>query len=134
MSKLITLNEFTEDIEDYVNESNNVVRGLKLIFAYNDFLNQSIKEDMFIGENPLFPDFTKCTQNEAVNKGIKKSFDNFGKDEFQVTIYKKYGNNKKYSFVTSYHLKTVSDLIGKLEEYNSQHPIYGWNYDIQDLK
>lgn len=127
MNELKTLNEFTEDIEDYVNESRNEERGLKLIFAFNDFLNQPIKEDMFIGENPLFPDFVKCTTKEAITQGIKKSFNNFGKDEFCVSIYQKYGPEKKPSYVTSFHLKTVNDLVGKIDNYNSSHPIYGWN-------
>lgn len=127
MYKLRTLNEFTEDIEDYVNESKNVERGLKLIFAYNDFLNQPIKEEMFIGENPLFPNFVKCTQKEATTKGIEKSFDNFGKDEFYVCVYRKYGYENKPTYVTSFHLKTVNDLVGKIDDYNSQHPVYGWN-------
>lgn len=128
MYKLRTLSEFTEDIEDYVNESKNSERGLKLIFAYNDFLSQTIKEDMFTGENPLFPNFIKCTQKEATDKGIERSFNNFGqKDEFYVCIYKKYEHENKSSYVTFYHLKTVADLVGKFEGYNSQHTNYGWN-------
>ena len=38
-------------------------------------------EDMFTGENPIFPDFIKCTPKQAEQLGIKKSFDNFGKND-----------------------------------------------------
>jgi hypothetical protein len=127
MKKLITLNEFTEDIADYVNESMNFERGLKYIFAYNDFLNQPIKEDMFIGENPLFYDFEKRTQAEAVCYGIEKSFHYLGNNEYSVCIYKKYGNENKKGYVTSYHLKTINDLVGKIDIHNNVHPKYGWS-------
>ena len=127
MDKLINLNQFTKEIEDYVHESNNVERGLQLIFAYNDFLSQPIKEEMFIGENPLFPNFVKCSQKEAITKGIENSFNNFGKDEFYVRVYRKHGHENKPGYLTSFHLKTVNDLVGKIDHYNSHHTVFGWN-------
>jgi hypothetical protein len=46
---------------------------------------------------------------------------------FYVCVYQKYGHENKPCYVTSFHLKTVNDLVGKIDEYNSQHPVFGWN-------
>ena len=130
MNTLIPLSQFVEDINQYVQESHSTERGLNLIFIYNDFLKQPIQEEMFLAENPLFPGFVKCSQKEATIKRIEKSFDNFGKDGFYVSVlHPEYGEDKKPCFVTSFHLKTVGDLIGKVKDCNSKHPVFGWNHD-----
>jgi len=130
LDKLICLNDFVDNVRDYVNESQSTERGLNLIFSYNDFLNQDIKEEMFTGDNTLFPDFIKCTQKFASINRIEKSFDTFGKDEWQVTILRKvgkeYGIPERISLVSSFHLKVINDLVGKIEEYNSFNEKFGW--------
>lgn len=134
MDKLITLNSFVAEVEQYALESLNYERATQLIFAYNDFLNQAISEEMFIGDNALFPNFTKCTQKFSSENRLDKSFDNFGGNEFQVSIMrivgKEYGQQDKICLVTSYHLKIVNDLVGKFDDYNSRNEKFGWNYDV----
>ena len=129
-NRLISLIDFVSEISDYYHESKNSERALELIFNYNEFLKQPIKERMFIDDNelPLFEGFIKSTQKNTVNNRHKKTFDNFGKNEFQVTTYRKYGNDKKKSFITSYYLKTVNDLVGKIEEYNPDSS-FSWCQD-----
>ena len=124
-NKLISINDFINDVSEYYRESHNSKRALELIINYNDFLNQPITEAMFInhGEKPLFEGFKKCSQKETVSNRYKKSFDNFGKDEFQITIFKVY--RKKMTYVTSFHLKTINDLVGKIDEFNSDS-IFSW--------
>ena len=121
---LVSLSEFVDKASDYTLESKNTDRGLKMIYAYNNFLNTPICEEMFTGENPLFIDFVKCCQSEALKKGIKNSFDNFGEDAFSVTVYrmagKEYNQKDRMTFVTSYHLKTINDLIGKIDRYREE--------------
>jgi len=119
MKKLITLSDFIEEIESYVSESFNIERGLDLIIYYKDFLKQPIKEEMFLGDKPLFPGFVKCNQKEATSKGYLKSFDNYGEEGFYMTIYKKYDNDRNPSWVLSFNLKTINDLIGKVEEFDN---------------
>jgi hypothetical protein len=127
MNKLITLNKFVEDIENYVNESKNISRALQLIFDYQKFLSQPIKEEMFLGDDTLFPGFVKATQKEATIRRFEKTFYNFGKDGFYVSVlHKEYGEDKKPCFVTSFHLKTVGDLVGKVDECNGKDPYFGW--------
>lgn len=84
----------------------------KMFVEYAKFLNMDLREDMFTGENPIFPDFVKCTQKYAVNNNILKSFDDFGKNEFSITMYRNYDANgvKKTTFVTSYRIKKVEQL------------------------
>lgn len=129
-NKLVSLNDFVSEISEYYNESKNSERALELIFNYNEFLKQPIKEEMFLNNNeiPLFEDFVKLSQKDTVNSRHKKSFNNFGKNEFQVTTYRKYGNDKKYSFVTSFHLKTINDLVDKIEDYNPNSS-FSWCQD-----
>ncbi len=119
MKKLITLSDFIEEIESYVSESFNIERGLDLIVYYKDFLKQPIKEEMFLGDKPLFPGFVKCNQKEATSKGYLKSFDNYGEKGFYMTIYKEYDNDRNPSWVSSFNLKTINDLIGKVEEFDN---------------
>ena len=130
LDKLITLNDFVDNIKDYVNESHSTERGLRLIFDYNDFLNQDIKEEMFMGETPLFDGFKNIFQSEALKLGIKKSFQKDSKGEFSVCVYrtvgKEYGISERTTYVTSFHLKSVNDLIGKIDEYNSFNKQFGW--------
>ncbi len=84
----------------------------RMVKDYAKFLNKNLTEEMFIGKRPVFPGFVKITQNEATKGDVKLSFDNFGKDEFSVTQLKKYKpTDDKLSFVTSYHLKTIEDLV-----------------------
>ncbi len=130
LDKLITLNDFVDNICDYVNESQSAERGLKLIFDYNDFLNQNIKAEMFTGEDCLFPGFANIMQSEALRRQIKKSFQKDSNGEFSVCVYrtvgKEYDIPERTTYVTSFHLKTVNDLIGKIEEYNSFNEQFGW--------
>ena len=130
LDKLISLNEFVDDILDYVNESQSTERGLKLIFDYNDFLNQDIKKEMFTDECPLFPGFVNIMQSEALVRQIKKSFQKDSKGDFSVCVYrtvgKEYDIPERTTYVTSFHLKTVNDLIGKISEYNSFNEQFGW--------
>ena len=121
---LVSLSEFVDGISDYTSQSKNTDRGLKMIYAYNNFLKTPICEEMFTGKNPLFIDFVKCCQSEALKKGIKNSFDNFGEDAFSVTVYrmagKEYNQKDRMTFVTSYHLKTINDLVGKIDRYREE--------------
>lgn len=130
LDKLISLNEFVDDILDYVNESQSHERGLKLIFDYNDFLNQDIKEEMFTDEEPLFPGFVNIMQSEALRRQIKKSFQKDSEGKFSVCVYrtvgKEYGIEERITYVTTFHLKTVNDLIGKIDNYNSFNEKFGW--------
>lgn len=117
---LLPLSAFVYSMENYTSESNNHERSVKLIYAYNHFLITRITEDMFTGENPLFPDFVKCTQKYAVENNIERSFYNFGEDAFTVTVYKEseYSKTKSgKSFCSYFHLKTIGDLIGKVDQY-----------------
>lgn len=137
ITKLLSLAEFVTDIQDYVTESNNPERAYKLIVAYKDFLNTPITEEMFTGKEPLFDGFVKCHPSAATTdpyNRIVKSFDNFGKEKFSITILKQAGvdfisvkevsgyklddkNMKKLSFHTYFHLKTINDLVGKIDNY-----------------
>jgi hypothetical protein len=134
MDKLITLNSFVTEVEQYARESLNYERIAQLIFAYSDFLNQPISEEMFVGHNALFPNFIKCPQKYASENRVDKSFDNFGENEFQVSIRrvvgKEYGQKDRMSLVTSYHLKIVNDLVGKFDDYDSRNEKFGWNDDV----
>lgn len=131
MENLRTLNHFVVEIEQYVKESFDYQKLIEVIFAYNDFLNQPIREEMFLGENPLFPEFIKCSQKYASENRIDKSFDNFGENEFSLSVRKwwgqEYGRKETFGLVTSYHLKTVNDLVGKIERYDSFNEKFGWN-------
>ena len=129
LDKLITLNDFVDNIKDYVNESQSTERGLRLIFDYNDFLNQPIKEEMFTGGNSLFEGFKNIMQSEALKYQIKKSFQKCKNDSFSVCVYRTIEEpeiSKITTYVTSFHLKTVNDLIGKIAEYNSFNEQFGW--------
>lgn len=130
LDKLISLNEFVDDILDYVNESESTERGLKLIFDYNDFLNQDIKEEMFTDKDPLFPGFVNIMQSEALRLQIKKSFQKDSEGKFSVCVYrtvgKEYVIEERTTYVTTFHLKTVNDLIGKIDNYNSLNERFGW--------
>jgi len=130
LDKLMCLNDFVDNIRDYVNESQSHERGLKLIFDYNDFLNQDIKEEMFTGENCLFPGFKNIMQSEALLLQIKKSFQKDSEGNFTVCVYRKVGKEynipERTTYVTSFHLKTVNDLIGKIDEHNSFNESFGW--------
>ena len=122
MNKLKTLTEFTDDIEDYVNESGNIKRGFSLLIAYNDFLKQVITKGMFIGENPLFPDFVKYNSASVT----PMSYESYGDKYLLIRIYQKdEQGNKKRIDVNNY--QTVNDLVGLVGKYNDKHPIYGWN-------
>jgi hypothetical protein len=127
--KLITLNDFVDNIKDYVNESHSIERGLQLIFAYNNFLNQPINEEMFTGKNPLFEGFRNIMQSEALKYQIKKSFQKDKNGSFSVCVYRTIEEpeiSRRTTYVTSFHLKTVNDLVGKIEEYNSFNEQFGW--------
>ncbi len=129
LDKLITLNDFVDNIKDYVNESQSTERGLRLIFDYNDFLNQQIREEMFTGENALFEGFRNIMQSEALKYQIKKSFQKSKDGSFSVCVYRTIEEpeiSKRTTYVTSFHLKTVNDLIGKIAEYNSFNEQFGW--------
>ena len=85
----------------------------KMFVEYAKFLNTDLREDMFTGENPIFPDFIKCTPKQAKQLGIKKSFDNFGKNEFMMSLFKKdyKAGDKIYdTYVTYFHIKKVEQL------------------------
>src|SRR3990167_2364105 len=56
-TELVSLSEFVDGISDYTSQSKNTDRGLKMIYAYNNFLKTPICEEMFTGKNPLFNDF-----------------------------------------------------------------------------
>ena len=115
---LVSLSEFVDKASDYTLESKNTDRGLKMIYAYNNFLNTPICEEMFTGENPLFIDFVKCTQATALNNNIKNSFDNFGEDAFSVTVYrmagKEYNQKERMTLVGVLRLKTKTGDITAL--------------------
>lgn len=85
-------------------------------------LNTDLLEDMFIGDNPIFSGFIKCTQKYASENGVEKSFSDFGKNEYSVTVLKmsgkEYGQEDRLTFCTKYHLKKVKDLIGYVDFYN----------------
>lgn len=85
----------------------------KIFVEYAKFLNMDLREDMFIGENPIFPNFVKCSQNEALKRGIKMSFDDFGKNEFMMRLFqenRQVGDNTNNTLVTHFHLKKVEHL------------------------
>ena len=129
LDKLICLNDFVDDIQDYVAESQNHIRGVQLIFDYNNFLNQDIKEEMFTGENPLFEGFKNIFQREALKYGVKKSFQKGNNGEFSVCVYRTIEEpeiSKRTTYVTSFHLKKVNDLVGNIAEYNSFNETFGW--------
>lgn len=48
MEKLLSLSEYVSKIQDYVHESHNHEKGLKLIFNYTEFLNQRLELSMFV--------------------------------------------------------------------------------------
>lgn len=83
------------------------------VVDYATFLDSNLTDEMFIGDNPIFPGFIKCTPAEADKKDILNSFYNFGKDEYMIRMYRDYEANRvtKKTFVTSSHLKKVNDLI-----------------------
>jgi hypothetical protein len=85
----------------------------KMFVEYAKFLNMNINEDMFIGEKIIFPDFIKCTPKQAEILGLKKSFDDFGKDQFMMRLYHenyKAGDKIYNTYVTHFHLKKVYQL------------------------
>jgi len=85
----------------------------KMFVEYAKFLNMDLREDMFTGEKPIFPYFIKCTPKQAEQLGIKKSFDNFGKNEFMMRLFQKdyKAGDKTYdTWVTHFHLKKVEQL------------------------
>ncbi len=138
MKKLKSLQEFLFEIEKYAEESQNYQRVSALIFEYNNWLNQDIDEKMFspLQINPLFPGFTNCTQSEAVKLSKEKSYCKFGKDEWQITVCrmsgKEYGMDEEMRFITSFHLKTINDVVGKIEEYNNTNKEFG-HTDFSDF-
>ena len=78
------------------------------------FLNMDLREDMFTGDKPIFPDFIKCNPRQAKQLGIKKSFDNFGKNEFIMQLSQKdykAGDETYDRWVTHFHLKKVEQLV-----------------------
>ena len=85
----------------------------KMFVEYAKLLNMDLREDMFTGETPIFPDFIKCSPKHAEQLGIRKSFDNFGKNEFMMRIFQKNykAGDKVYdTWVTHFHLKKVEQL------------------------
>lgn len=129
MEKLKSLSEFVTEVEEYANESRNYQRAWALIFEYNEWLKQDIHEDMFLGENPLFVGFAHCTMSIAVELGKEKAYCRFGKNEWQISILRmsgeEYGLKDEMKFVTSFHLKTINDLVGKIEFYNNSNEQFG---------
>jgi len=124
----------TEDKLIALQKAPEILRAVKLlIVAFHDLeLKSHIR--FTYGENPLFIDFVKCTQATALNNNIKNSFDNFGEDEFLVTIYrmvgKEYNQKDRMTFVTSFHLKTINDLVGKIDRYREESE-WDWMVDFK---
>ncbi len=131
MRKLLKLSEFVDEVENYVNESHDYERGINLIFAYNEFLNQPIHKKMFLDKNPMFVGFEKMSQYKAREKGCLKSFDNYGDDGFYFTIYKEKGYNNKPSWNTHFHIKYVYQLIDIVDEHDSINQDFGWEFNLQ---
>lgn len=102
-AKNAPLEPYHEVNENFVND----------VVDYATFLDSNLTDEMFIGDNPTFPGFVKCTPSEADKKDILNSFYNFGKNEYMIRMYRDYEANgvTKKTFVTSFHLKKVNDLI-----------------------
>ena len=97
-------------LEPYHEVNENFVNA---VVDYATFLDSELKESMFIGENPIFPNFVKCSPKEAEKRDIQMSFDFFGKNEFMMRIFQKdyKAGDKTYdTFVTYFHLKKVEQL------------------------
>lgn len=104
LAKNAPLEPYHEVNENFVND----------VVDYATFLDSELNESMFVGENPIFPDFVKCTPKQAEQLGIKKSFDNFGKNEFMMRLFQKgyKAGDKTYdTWVTHFHLKKVEQLV-----------------------
>jgi hypothetical protein len=142
LKKLIPMVDFILDIEwmtttEFCNETGAPLPTIKggsdsflqidaikhrLFVEYANFLNKNLTDEMFIGDNPTFPGFVKCTPAEAEKKDILNSFDNFGKDEYMIRMYRNYEANgvTKKAFVTSFHLKKVNDIVTFGMQYNGR--------------
>lgn len=92
----------------------------KMFVEYAKFLNSNLNVDMFIGQRAVFDGFVKCSQKEALYNNTKKSFDYFGVDEFSMTLFRKYSQDRKECFVTSFHLKKIVDLVAFGLSYNDR--------------
>lgn len=114
---------FTGNVKTSANQFLQVDAIKQRIFTdYAKFLYKDIKEEMFIGDKPIFSGFIKCTPSYASKNGIEKSFDDFGQNEFSITIYKvpeKTYNIKGKTFCTSFHLKKIGDLVNMGLTYNN---------------
>ncbi|MDQ5929997.1 MAG: hypothetical protein QG594_1780 [Bacteroidota bacterium] len=128
MEKLISMTEFVQQTEDCVLQFMTEKTAYENIVAYKNFLLQPIKADMFLGEEPLFPYFVQSNRKIALENNIEKSFDVYGDNAFLVTIRRPVAKHSKTSSInTWFHLKTVGDLVGKVVEYEFDHPTYGWD-------
>lgn len=109
--RLKTMTRFITDTLDNYHENGDSKRTLQLIKHYTEFLATPIDLKMFSGQDPLIMDFIIVPQ-QTLN--YKKSVFIFSDDEFGITILKYYSpGDKKQSYVTSYHLKTIEDLCGR---------------------
>lgn len=88
--------------EEYHNANE---RFMEAVCNYADLLRCPLNDGMFINEKPLFSGFIKCTQKYASEHRIPYSFDNFGKDEYLMTVL------QGKSLHCYFHLKTVNDLV-----------------------
>lgn len=134
-SNLVSLIEFVEGIKDYAHESQNHARALRLIFAYQEFLNTPVCREMFTGrgellpennDKPLFEDFQEITQMQGIKKNILKSFTVEANGDFMVTVFRKYMENEKPSFITKLGVKTINDLVGHIDIYHTDGTQWGW--------
>jgi hypothetical protein len=96
MKKLLNLKDFVDSIKEYYLESYNTERVLKLILAYNDFLDQELKLDMFVGDKPLL-------------YGVSE-------DQARFII-----NSIRFKTITDLIELGVFDL-----EHDHTHDVYGW--------
>lgn len=86
----------------------------KMFVEYAKFLNTDLREDMFVGDKAIFPNFIKCSPKEAEKRDIQMSFDDFGKNEFMMRIFQKNykaGDITYDTWVIHFHLKKVEQLV-----------------------
>ena len=120
--KLETMTDFIRGVLGYTSESHNYERGIALIRWYSDLLNQPLELDMFVGDNPLLPEFSVVSNlYHVVNDGLIAGVFKSDNGEFHITLYRKSEHSiskNGMAFITSYHLKTIGDLCGKDLEFN----------------